>query len=84
MQDPQFENQTKIKLTGNEMEPSGGSARTFVGNFLQKEPDPSLHRNKAVADAWVDKIISNEQERKELAGVAKLARDRAKKGEDSP
>ena len=79
VQDPQFENQTKIKLTGNEMEPGGISVRTFVGNFLQKELDPYLHKNKVVAEAWLDKITSNEKERKELAGVAKLARDRAKK-----
>ena len=79
VQDPQFENQTKIKLTGHEMEPGGITVRTFVGNFMQKELDPYLHKNRAVAESWLDKITSNEKERKELAGVAKLARDRAKK-----
>ncbi len=79
VQDPQFENQTKIKLTGHEMEPGGGTVRTFVGNFLGKELDAFLHKNKAVAENWLEKITNNEKERKELAGVAKLARDRAKK-----
>lgn len=79
VQDPQFENQTKIKLTGQEMEPGGQTVRTFLINFLQKELDTYLHKNRPTADAWLDKITSNERERKELAGVAKLARDRAKK-----
>ncbi len=79
VQDPQFENQTKIKLTGHEMEPGGGTVRTFVSAFMQKELDPFLHKNKVVAESWLDKINNNEKERKELAGVAKLARERAKK-----
>jgi topoisomerase-4 subunit B len=79
VQDPQFENQTKIKLTGQEMEPGGQTVRTFLINFLQKELDTYLHKNRPTAEAWLDKITSNEKERKELAGVAKLARDRAKK-----
>ncbi|MBP7950079.1 MAG: type IIA DNA topoisomerase subunit B [Verrucomicrobiales bacterium] len=79
VQEPQFETQTKIKLTGQEMEPGGASVRSFVSNFLAKELDPFLHRNKLVAEAWQGKISDNEKERKELAGVAKLARERAKK-----
>ncbi len=79
VQEPQFETQTKIKLTGNEMEPGGSTVRTFVSNFMAKELEPYLHKNKLAADNWLAKISDNEKERKELAGVAKLARDRAKK-----
>jgi topoisomerase IV subunit B len=79
VQEPQFETQTKIKLTGHEMEPGGATVRTFVSNFLSKELEVHLHKNKLVADNWLAKINENEKERKELAGVAKLAKERARK-----
>ncbi len=79
IQDPQFENQAKTKFNGQEMEPGGQTVRSFVSSFMQKEFDPFLHKNKAVAEALLGKIQENEEARKELAGVAKLARERARK-----
>jgi len=80
--EPVFESQTKTKLGSTHTTPEGQggeSMRAFVGNFLQTELDNHLHRNKAVAKTLVEKIQQSERERKELKGIQKLARERAKK-----
>ena len=77
--EPVFESQTKTKLGSNEIEPNGKSVKAFVLEFLQKELDNFLHRNPELAQNLQKKIMQSERERKELAGVAKLARERAKK-----
>lgn len=77
--EPVFESQTKTKLGSNEIEPNGKSMKAFVLEFLQKELDNFLHKNTEQAQAIQKKIQQSERERKELAGVAKLARERAKK-----
>ena len=80
IQEPVFESQTKTKLGSKEIAP--GSAVTvnkFIGDFIKKELDDYLHKNPDVADALLKKVASNEKERKALAGVAKLAREKAKK-----
>ena len=79
MIEPVFESQTKTKLGSNDMGPEGPTVRTFIGNFLQTELDNFLHRNPEVADAIQRKILRAERERKELSGIQKLARERAKK-----
>ncbi len=78
VEDPIFESQTKTKLGSTLMGPGGESIRTFVGNFVGLHLDNHLHRKKEVADAMVEKILRSEHERKELKGIKKLARDRAK------
>ncbi len=77
--EPVFESQTKTKLGSNDIGPGGPSIRQFVGNFLQQHLDNWLHRNSAAADALKRKIEDSERERKELAGIRNLARERAKK-----
>lgn len=77
--EPIFESQTKTKLGSNDMGPEGPTVRTFIANFLQTELDNFLHRNPAVAEAIQRKILRAERERKELSGIQKLARERAKK-----
>jgi topoisomerase IV subunit B len=77
--EPVFESQTKTKLGSNEIEPNGKSMKAFILEFLQKELDNFLHKNQDVAQALLKKIMQSERERKELAGIAKLARERAKK-----
>jgi topoisomerase-4 subunit B len=77
--EPVFESQTKTKLGSNEIEPNGKSVKAFVLEFLQKELDNFLHRNPEIAQSLLKKILQSERERKELAGIAKLARERAKK-----
>ncbi len=77
--EPIFESQTKTKLGSNDMGPDGPSVRTFILNFLQTNLDNYLHRNPAVAEAIQRKILRAERERKELSGIQKLARERAKK-----
>ena len=79
IQEPVFESQTKTKLGSQEIAPGGRSIRSFVGEFLSKELDNYLHKNPEVAKAIENKILVNEKERKELAGIQKLARERAKK-----
>ncbi len=78
VEDPIFESQTKTKLGSTHMAPGGETIRTFVGNFVGLQLDNHLHRKKEVADAMVEKILRSEHERKELKGIKKLARDRAK------
>lgn len=79
VQEPVFESQTKTKLGSTHMEPEGQTVRAFISNFLQKELELHLHKNKDTAKALLDKIQQNESERKELAGVAKIAKERARK-----
>ncbi|MBI5382146.1 MAG: type IIA DNA topoisomerase subunit B [Opitutae bacterium] len=77
--EPVFESQTKTKLGSNDLGPDGPSLRQFVGTFLQQQLDNYLHRNPETADAIKRKIEDSERERKELAGIRSLARERAKK-----
>ncbi|MFN3951983.1 MAG: DNA topoisomerase IV subunit B [Thermaurantimonas sp.] len=77
--EPVFESQTKTKLGSSDMGPGLPSIRAYVTDFVKKELDNYLHRNPEVADAIHRKIITAEKERKELAGIQKLARERAKK-----
>ncbi len=77
--EPVFESQTKTKLGSTEIEPGGKSMRAFISDFLKEKLDNYLHKNPAVAEAIEKKIKSNEKERKDLAGIRKLARERAKK-----
>lgn len=77
--EPVFESQTKTKLGSSEMGPDMVSIRTFMNDFLKKHLDNFLHKNQDVADSLQRKIITSEKERKELSGIQKLARERAKK-----
>jgi len=77
--EPIFESQTKTKLGSTEMEPGGVTVLTFIQDFLKKHLDNYLHKNSAAADAIEGKIKMAEHERKAMAGVKKLARERAKK-----
>ncbi|MDZ4663789.1 MAG: DNA topoisomerase IV subunit B [Bacteroidota bacterium] len=79
VQEPVFESQTKTKLGSNDIAPGGQSIRSFIGDFIKKELDNYLHKNSEVAKSIEAKIIANERERKELTGIQKLARERAKK-----
>lgn len=78
VEDPVFESQTKTKLGSTHMAPGGETVRTFVGNFLGLHLDNHLHRTKGVAEAMVEKIQRSEHERKELRGIKKLAKERAR------
>jgi topoisomerase IV subunit B len=77
--EPVFESQTKTKLGSQYVEEGGKSMRQFVGDFFAKELDNYLHKNPAVADGLKKRIEQSERERKELAGIKKLANERAKK-----
>lgn len=79
VEEPVFESQTKTKLGSNDIGPNGPSVRTFVVDFLKNKLDNFLHKNPEVAEAILRKIIISERERKELSGIQKLARERAKK-----
>jgi len=79
VEEPIFESQTKTKLGSKDMGPEGPSVSKFIGDFLKKELDNYLHKNGDVADAMFRKITESEKERKAIAGVTKLARERAKK-----
>lgn len=79
VQDPVFESQTKVKLGSKDMGPEGPTIAKFVGDFVKKEVDNYLHKNLEVADVMLKKIQESEKERKAIAGVTKLARERAKK-----
>lgn len=78
VEDPVFESQTKTKLGSTHMAPDGETIRTFVGNYIGQQLDNVLHRRKETADAMVEKIQRSEHERKEMKGIKKLARERAK------
>jgi len=79
--EPVFESQTKTKLGSTDMgsEPGMPSVRTFVNDFVKNKLDSYLHKNPETADALLRKILQAERERKELSGIRKLAKDRAKK-----
>lgn len=77
--EPVFESQTKTKLGSNEMEPDGTTIRSYVIDFLKTEFDNFLHKNPETAEALQKKIMQSERERKDMAGIKKLARERAKK-----
>ncbi|MBS1652938.1 MAG: type IIA DNA topoisomerase subunit B [Bacteroidetes bacterium] len=79
VQEPVFESQTKTKLGSHEIAPGGQSIRSFIGDFIKEQLDNFLHKNLETAKAIEAKIIANERERKELSGIQKLARERAKK-----
>lgn len=79
VQEPVFESQTKTKLGSQDIAPGGPSIRSFIGDFVKQELDNFLHKNPETADLLLQKIIQSEKERKELSGIRKLARERAKK-----
>ena len=79
VQEPVFESQTKTKLGSQNVAPDGPTMRTFVNDYVKKELDNYLHRNSAAADALLKRILQSERERKEIAGIKKLANERAKK-----
>ena len=80
VEEPMFESQTKIKLGSLTMAPNGGvSINKYVGDFIKQEVDNYLHKNSDVAEVMLQKIQESERERKAMAGVTKLARERAKK-----
>ena len=79
VEEPMFESQTKIKLGSLTMSPGGVSVNKYVGDFIKLEVDNFLHKNLEIADTILEKITSSERERKAMAGVTKLARERAKK-----
>lgn len=77
--EPIFESQTKTKLGSNDIGPEGPTVRTFVNDFMKTKLDNFLHKNEDIAEIIYRKILRAEKERKELSGIKKLARDRAKK-----
>ncbi|MBI3139306.1 MAG: type IIA DNA topoisomerase subunit B [Sphingobacteriales bacterium] len=77
--EPVFESQTKTKLGSVNVDIGGPSMKQFVGDFFSKELDNFLHKNPAIAEALKKRIEQSERERKELAGIKKLANERAKK-----
>jgi topoisomerase-4 subunit B len=79
VQEPVFESQTKTKLGSINMAPDGPSVRGAVGDLVARELEIYLHKNSAVADALQKRILQSERERKEIAGIKKLANERAKK-----
>lgn len=79
VEEPMFESQTKIKLGSLNMSPDGVSVNKYVGDFIKLEVDNFLHKNTDIADIIIEKITQSEKERKAMAGVTKLARERAKK-----
>jgi topoisomerase-4 subunit B len=79
IEEPVFESQTKTKLGSKDMSPDGVSVNKYVSDFLKKELDNYLHKHLETADILQKKILDSEKERKAIAGVTKLARERAKK-----
>ena len=79
VQEPVFESQTKTKLGSLNMSPEGPTVRTFITDFVKKELDDYLHKHGNVADALLKRILQSERERKDIAGIKKLANERAKK-----
>ena len=79
VQEPVFESQTKTKLGSLNVSPKGQTVRAFVNEFVKKELDNFLHKNSDTARAIQKRIIQSERERKEIAGIKKLANERAKK-----
>ena len=80
IQEPVFESQTKTKLGSKEIAPDSPiTVNKFIGDFIKKELDDYLHKHKDVADVMLQKIESSAKERRAMAGVTKLAREKAKK-----
>lgn len=80
VQEPMFDSQAKTRFNGKEIAPGSSiTVNKFVGDFIKKELDDFLHKHPDVAEAMLKKITASEKERKSLAGVAKLAREKAKK-----
>lgn len=79
VEEPIFESQTKTKLGSVTIAPEGQTLRSFVGEFVKKQLDDFLHKNKSVAEALKRRIEQNLRERNEIAGIKKLANERAKK-----
>ena len=79
VEEPMFESQTKIKLGSLNMSPDGVSVNKYVGDFIKQEVDNYLHKNPDTAEVLLQKIQESEKERKAMAGITKLARERAKK-----
>lgn len=79
VQEPVFESQTKTKLGSLNMASDGPSVKSFINDFVKKELDDHLHKNPATADGLLKRILQSERERKDIAGIKKLANDRAKK-----
>ncbi|HEX5624919.1 MAG TPA: ATP-binding protein, partial [Saprospiraceae bacterium] len=79
IEEPVFESQTKTKLGSTTISPEGSSLRTFISDFVCKELDLFLHQNPDTAKELLSKILQSERERKEIAGIKKLANQRAKK-----
>ncbi len=77
--EPVFESQTKTKLGSFNLGPDGPTMRTFVNDFIKKDLDNYLHKHTDVADALLKRILQSERERKDIAGIKKLANERAKK-----
>jgi topoisomerase-4 subunit B len=78
IEEPVFESQTKTKLGSANVSPNGESLRTFIGNFLKEQLDNYLHKNPKTAEAIQKRIMAAERERKDLKGIQKLARERAR------
>lgn len=79
VQEPVFESQTKTKLGSQQIGPEGPTIRTFINDFIKRELDNYLHKHPETADALLKRILASERERKEIAGIKKLANERAKK-----
>ncbi len=79
VEEPVFESQTKTKLGSKDMGPEGPTIQKYVSDFLKRELDNYLHKHLDTADTLLKKILDSEKERKAIAGVTKLARERAKK-----
>ncbi|MEG1579831.1 MAG: ATP-binding protein, partial [Bacteroidaceae bacterium] len=79
IEEPMFESQTKIKLGSLSMTPNGVSVNKYVGDFIKENVDNYLHKNTDTSEVLLQKIQDSEKERKAIAGVTKLARERAKK-----
>lgn len=79
IQEPVFESQTKTKLGSQNTYPGGPSLRNWINEFVSKHLDNFLHKHPETAEAWKKKILQSERERKEIAGIKKLANERAKK-----
>ena len=79
VEEPVFESQTKTKLGSKDMGPEGPTVAKFVGDFIKNDLDNYLHKNLETSDLLLKKILESEKERKAIAGVTKLARERAKK-----
>jgi topoisomerase-4 subunit B len=79
VEEPVFESQTKTKLGSKDMGPNGPSIGKFIGDFIKKELDNYLHKYSETSEILLKKILESEKERKAIAGVTKIARERAKK-----